>query len=122
MQAAQSLAKADLSFPGDFQGEAGRLLEAFLEVHADLGGEALGPGALDENASGVGVSGLGDRSLASSRSARGFGGDQSEISHEESRVRESCEVSDLGDDGDGHGEGHAPQSLDGGVTTGARRQ
>jgi len=101
LEAPVAVVQAQLRTPGD-RADLGRLsFLTQLEDSADAGGEAVVPGRLDQYAANVTVAGLGDRAEPSLRTARMFGGDQSQVPHELTRMCEAPEISELGDDGGG---------------------
>ena len=59
-----AFAQPDLGFPADVLNHLGLFFEAQLQMSADLRGIAVGPGAFDQDASGMGVTRFGKRSGA----------------------------------------------------------
>src|SRR5437867_1245429 len=111
-EAAEAFAQPQLRLPADVLDRLGESLDPFLDVSRDLGGEAVGPGALDESATGVAVAGLGDGALAPALSAGGLARVKTEEGGELAGVVEAGEVADLGDHDGGDGELNAAQSLE----------
>ena len=62
-QAAVALPESALGLPTEVLDRLGHLFQPQLRVAADLSGVAVGPGSLDEDAPGVGVSRLGEAPL-----------------------------------------------------------
>jgi len=56
-QSSVTFAESDLGFPADILDTFGLFLKSELQVSTDLGRVAIGPGAFDEDASGMGVTG-----------------------------------------------------------------
>src|SRR5262245_3859188 len=112
-QSAEAAAETDLGLPGDVADGLGQTLEALLDVWRDLGGEAIGPGALDENATGVSVAGLGDAAETATLAGGVHAGDESEEAGELTGVVEARDVAELGGDGDGDGALDAAHGLEG---------
>src|SRR5262245_56840666 len=78
---------------------------------ADLGGIAVGPRPLDEGSARKGVAGFGDGTLATALATGVLTGGETQIAHQLSRVVEPGEVAEFSDEGDGHRELDAAQSL-----------
>src|SRR5262245_50124943 len=74
---------------------------------------AVRPGAFHQRPSGMGVTSLGDRTLAASLTGGIFRGDQTQEFHQFSRIVEAGEVTNLNDCRDGHDKLHATQGLEG---------
>jgi hypothetical protein len=80
-------------------------------VATDVGGIPRGPGPFDQGASGMGVVGVGARTLPAARTAGIFCGDQAPLWHDVSRVLNARQVAECGHDGHGHGAWHPTQAL-----------
>ena len=78
-----------------------------------LGGIPIGPGAFNESTTGMGIAGFGDGPLPAALPRGIFRGDQAQEFHEFSGVLKAGEVTEFGHGGDGHGELHATQGLQG---------
>jgi hypothetical protein len=81
-QAAVAVAEAQLRLPGDLADRLGQAFDPVEQLAADPGLHAVGPGALDQNAAGMGVAGLGDAAAADVRAARVFRWHQPDVGHE----------------------------------------
>ena len=103
----------DLGFPTDVLDDFGLFFESQLQMSADLGGIAIGPGAFDQDASGMGVAGFGNRPLAALLPRGIFRGDQAQKFHQFSWALKTGEVAHFRHQGDGHGELHPTQGLQG---------
>src|ERR687892_1170775 len=88
-QAAVTIAEAELSLPGDLADRLGQTLEPVEQLAADPGLHAVGPGALDQDAAGMGVAGLGDAAAADTRAARVLRGHEPKVGHELAGVGET---------------------------------
>ena len=99
-----AFAQPHLGLPTDILKRFRQRFEAQLEMAADLGRIAVRPGPFDQHPPGMGVARLGDASLATSVSTGVFRGDETEITHELSRVVKTGEVAQFRHEGDGHGE------------------
>jgi hypothetical protein len=62
-EASVALAQPDLGLPADVLDHLGLMFESQLQMAADLGGIAVGPGAFHQSPSGMGVTGFGNRPL-----------------------------------------------------------
>ena len=87
--------------------------EAPREMAADLGRIAVRPGPFVQHPPGMGVARRGKASLATSVSTGSFRGDETESTHELSRVVNTGEVAQCRHEGDGHGELDAASALEG---------
>ena len=112
-QCSVTLAETDLCLPADILDGLAEFFEAYLQLAADLGRIAIGPGAFDEGLAGMAVTGFGDPALTTLTGAGIFARCQAEVAHELSWVIEACQVTEFGDDGDGGEELYASQCLDG---------
>ena len=112
-QPAVAFAEPHLRFPTDILDDFRELLQAQLQVTADLGRVAVRPGALDERPAGMRVAGLGDRPLTPPLPAAVFTGRKAQVAHELAGIVKAAEIAQFRDQGDGHGELHAAQGLDG---------
>jgi hypothetical protein len=106
-------APSDLRLAADVLDGLGLLLEPQLYRPTALGGRPGGPGPFDQGASGVGVTGCGDRTRPAALTTGRVGGDQAQICHQLPGVLEAREVSALRHDGHSHGAWHAPPGLKG---------
>ena len=95
-QAAVAFAQPDLGLPTDVLDGFGLLFEAQLQMPADLGGIAIGPGAFDQGASGMGVAGFGHRPLPAPLPAGIFRGGQAQNFISCSGVIEAGQVAEFG--------------------------
>ena len=66
-EAPVTVTQPHLSFPTDVLDDFGLCFESQLQMSADFRGIAIGPGAFDEHASGMGVAGFGHRPLSALR-------------------------------------------------------
>ena len=80
---------------------------------ADFGGVAVGPGAFHERATRMCVAGFRDRTLPASLTTGILRGDQPQEFHELFGIIEACQVAEFSHRGDGHGELHPTQGLEG---------
>jgi len=112
-QCSVALAEADLGGPADVLDGRTDLFEAHLQLSADLGWIAVGPGTFDEVSAGMAVAGLGDATLVALCAAGVFGGCEAEVGHELPRVVEAGQVTEFGDDRDGGEELYTAQGLNG---------
>ena len=113
VQFAKPVGESKLRFPGDIADGFGLTFLAHLDGAANSGVEAVGPGRLDEDASGVFVSHFGNGALAASIAGGELRGDQSQVLHQCLRMSKAGQVSDLSDEGDRRGEIHATQTHQG---------
>lgn len=117
----EPLAQAYLGFPPDILDGLGSVLQAQLEMAADLGWITIRPGPLNEGSAGERVPGFGDGPLAAVFATGVLSGRKAEIAHELSGVLKTGQIPEFSDEGDGHREldtAHGLKSLD----DGARRQ
>ena len=110
-QGAITLAEPDLCLPADVLDGRAEFFESDLQLSADLGRIAIGPGAFDEVSAGMTVAGLGDATLAALCATGVFGRCEAEVGHELPRVVEAGQVTEFGDDGDGGEELYTAQGL-----------
>ena len=103
----------DLGFPTDVLDDFGLFFESQLQMSADLSGIAIGPGAFDQDASGMGVARFGNRPLSALLPGGIFRGDQAHKLHQFSWALKPRQVTHFRHQGDGHGELHPTQSLEG---------
>jgi hypothetical protein len=92
----ETLGQAHLRAPGDLAHRLGLPLLPALQVGAHARREAIVPCRLDQYASRVAVSGLGDFTLGALAATRVLRGHQAEKSHELARASEAREIPDLG--------------------------
>jgi hypothetical protein len=100
-----------LGFPTDVLDDFGLCFEAQLQMSADFRGRAIGPGAFDEDASGMAVARFGNRPLSALLPGGVFGGDQAQEFHQFSWGIKPCQVTHFRHQGYGHREWHATQGL-----------
>jgi hypothetical protein len=81
------------------------LFESQLQMAADLGGIAGGPGAFHQGPSGMGVTGCGHRPLLAPLAGAICLQDQSQEFHQFSRVTDTGEIANFCHHGDGYGDG-----------------
>jgi hypothetical protein len=110
-QLARALAQPHLCLPADILDDFGLCFEPQLSMPTDFRGVTVGPGALDQSATGMGIPGFGKSSLAASRPTGGFRRRQDHIVHELAGVVEACQVAEFCHCGDGHGALHAGSGL-----------
>ena len=110
-EAAKAFAQAYLRLPTDVLDRLRELFQSALQVAANFGGIPVGPGALHQDTTRMGIAGFGDRPLPPPLSTGLFYADQTEIFHQLSGVLEGCKVSEFRHGGHGHGELHATQGL-----------
>src|SRR5882724_363972 len=103
-QLAVAFAQPYLGLPTDLLNRFWQLFESPREMAAHLGRIAVGPGPFDQCPPGMGVARLGDASLPTSVSTGIIRGDETEITHELSRVVKTVEVAKFLHEGDGHDE------------------
>ena len=105
------------SRPGAFQLMSwmglGWWFEPQWQMPTDVGGIPVGPGPFDQGASGVGVTGCGDRPLPAALTTGICCGDQAQICHQWPGVLDARQVAELRHEGHGHGARHATQGLKG---------
>jgi hypothetical protein len=112
-QVAGAFAQPDVGFPADVLDHRGLLVEAQLQMTADLGGRAGGPGACHKRSSGMGVPSFGDRALGASLPGGRCRRDQPQALHQCSWGGKPGQVANVGDHGDGHRAWHATERLEG---------
>ena len=83
-----AFAQPHLGLPTDILDRLGQLLQAQLEMPADFGRVAIGPGAFDQGTAGMGIARLGDAALATPLATGVFRGREAQIIHELSGVIE----------------------------------
>ena len=106
-QPAKAGTQPNLGFPRD-RDEVLRLpLEPWLQRFANSSSKPAVPGGFDQDASDVCIAGLGESAAVSCRSAGVLTGDETEISHQLARMRESAQITEFSDDG------HGGQEVDG---------
>jgi hypothetical protein len=100
-----------LGFPADVLDHLGLFFEAQLQMTADFGGIAVGPGAFHKRSSGMGVPSFGDRALMASLPGGIFRRDQPQEFHQFSWGIKPGQVANFGNHGDGHRALHATERL-----------
>src|SRR3972149_3768074 len=108
-----ALAQAHLRLPADGLDLGRQLLQAELEMPADLRRVPIGPRPFDEGPPGVGVPSLGDAALPAPRPRGVLRRGEPQVTHELARGVEPREVPELGHQDDGARELDPPQRLDG---------
>lgn len=118
-----ALTEPHLRFPTDVLDDFRLVGEPQVQVATDLGRGARGPGAVDQDASGMGGAGLGERSLATLCTAGGFRRNQAHTLHQCPRAFKPCQVPHVCHQGDSHRKWPPTQSREsldhGGQTPGA---
>src|SRR5439155_13972901 len=112
-QFAIAATEADLRPPGDVTNDRGQMLLADLDLLGDLGPMTIGLGRFDQHSARVAVAGLRDPAEPTPLAARVLTRGEPEVAHELARGVEAGEVAEFGDRGDGHGELHAAERLQG---------
>jgi hypothetical protein len=102
-----------LRLPPDGLDDLRLVFESQWQMAPDLGGITIRPGAFDQDATGLGVAGLGDRSLATVLPAGMLRGNQAQKLHECPWTLKAGQVPHCGHQGDRHGAWPPPQSLEG---------
>src|SRR5919201_5076144 len=92
-----AFAQPDLGLPADVLDTLGLFFESQLQMSADLGGIAVGPGAFHERPSGMGVASFGDRALLASLNGGIFRRDQPQEFHQFSWGIKTGQVANFGD-------------------------
>jgi hypothetical protein len=110
-QSPVTFTEPELGLPTDVLDYLGLFFESQLQMSADLGRIAIGPGAFYESPSGMGVAGFGNGALAASFASRVLRGDQAQEFHQFSWIIETCQIANFSHHGDGHGELDAAQGL-----------
>ena len=80
---------------------------------AHVGRIAIRPSAFDQGTAGMRVAGFRDAALATPFTTGGFRRRQAQVTHELAGGINTGQIAQFGDDGDGHGELHATQGLEG---------
>jgi hypothetical protein len=91
-----------LGLPADGLEDVGLVFQVSLEVSADVRGVARGPGAFDQDATSLGVTSCGDRTLPTPRATGVFRGCQASVLPQLCGVIDAGEVPQLRDQSDGH--------------------
>src|SRR5215211_537247 len=110
-QVLPALVEALLGAPGDRDHARVLALLAAGESFADRGTVAVMVGGLDQEAAGVGGSGLGDRALAAPFVGGALGGHDAEEARQQARLWEPSEVADLGGEARGRQRVDAPEAA-----------
>src|SRR6266850_3306525 len=116
-EVSDTLTQAHLGIPPDVLDGLGELLQAQLEMAADLGRIPVGPSSRNEGPAGERVASCSDAALAAAFATGVLTGGETQRAHERSRVLETGEVAELSDEGDGHrtlDAAHGLESLDDG--------
>jgi hypothetical protein len=108
-----ALAPPHLGLPTDSLDRFGELCQTALEMTADLGRIAVGPGAFNQRPAGMGIARLGNAALATTLTTGICRRRQPQITHEVSGDIESGEVAEFCDGGHGYGALDATQALEG---------
>ena len=109
----EAIGQARLRFPGDVTNDFGLTALAHFDWAADTRVEAVRPGRLDQDASGLFVAGSCDRSLVAIASGGELRRHQSQIRHQGSRVGKAGEVPEFGDQRHGGEKINAAQTHQG---------
>jgi hypothetical protein len=108
-----ALTPSDLGLPPDVLDHLGRFFPSQLPMSTALGGRTIRPGPCDEDASGVGVASLGDRSLAALCARSIFRGAQAHQLHACSGALTTCQGAHCRHQGDGSSPLHPTPGLQG---------
>jgi len=108
-----AFAQAHLGFPTEVLERFGLLLESQLQMAAPLGPIAIGLGAFDQEATGMGIARLGDGALTPPCPTGGLGGRESQVCHPLAWVLKAGEMAEFRNPGDGDGELDAAQDWSG---------
>ena len=103
----------DLGLPSDVLDDFGLIFQAQWQMPTDFGRIPVSPGAFDQRPSRMGVPRFGNRPLPAMVASRVLRGNQPQEFHQFSWVLTTRQVADFGHHGDGHGELHTPQGLEG---------
>jgi hypothetical protein len=112
-QAAGALAQSHLGFPAEVLDHCGWFFQSELEMSADCGWGAGGPGACYECATRRRITSFRERPLPASLPRGRLCGDQPQACHELSGMLAAREVAECSDRGDRHRAWHATQGLEG---------
>jgi hypothetical protein len=99
-----AFAEPHLDLPADGLDRGGELFQAQLEMAADFGWLAIGPGTFDQGTTGMSIAGLGQTALLTPCPTGIFRGCEPEIMHELAGVLEARQVAQFGYYGHGHRE------------------
>src|SRR6185312_2334172 len=111
IELAKAVREAKLRSPGEVADGFGLTFLAYLDGAADSGIEAVGPGRLDEDASGVLIACFGDgAALAAGIAGRELRGDQPQVLHQCLWVSKAAQIAKLCDEAGGRGEIKAAQT------------
>ena len=80
---------------------------------ADARLHSVSPGAFNQRASGMGITGLGNAAASDGLAARSLAGDQAEIGHELARACKACEIANFSDQHHGCDQSDTPHRLQG---------
>ena len=112
-EASVAFTEPHLRFPTDVLDDLRLFFESQLPMSTDLGGITIRPGAFDQDATGMGVACLGDRSLATLLTGGMFRGHQAHKLPEFPWTLKACQVTYFGHQGDRHGALPPTQRLEG---------
>jgi hypothetical protein len=112
-QPAIAIVQPQLRLPGDPHDLQLDALLPALDLLTDARRLGVGPGALDEQSSGLRIPRLGDAAPADLRAAGVLGRHQAKVGHQLARCGEPREVADLSDDGGGCDHRDAAHRLQG---------
>jgi hypothetical protein len=87
--------------------------QAELQMAAHVGRIAIRPSAFDQGTAGMRVAGFRDAALATPFTTGVFRRRQAQVTHELAGGINTGQIAQVGDNGDGHGELHATQGLEG---------
>src|SRR5262245_45789544 len=110
-QAAGACAQSELGLPADVLDRFGLVVQSHLEMPPDFRGIAIGPGALNERTTGMGLPGFGDRTLPAPLPTGGFRRGQAQIAPELSGILKAGEVTQFGHGRNGDGALPTAQGL-----------
>jgi transposase len=112
-QPAEAMTKPQLRFPGEVDNGLRLTLKPRLQRFADPWRKAIVPSRLNEDASCMGVAGLGQAAAALGVAARILGRYQTEVAHELAGMRKPPQVAEFRDQRHGREETDAAQSHEG---------
>ena len=111
-EVSERLASSPLGLPPDGLAGLWELLQSPWERAAARRRRPVGPGALDEGPAGEGLAGFGEAALAAACATGVRTGGEAQRAHERSGVRNTAQVAELGDAGDGDRELDATHCLE----------
>src|SRR5688572_19601583 len=108
-----TFAQPHLRLPTDLLDRLGELFHTALEMPADLGRIAVGPGAFNKRPAGMGIARLGHATLATAITTGVFRRREPEITHEWSGGIKTGAIAEFRHRGHRDGELDPPQALEG---------